>query len=158
MHKISESSIETILVRYEDSLSLQNDRNHIELNYPDFYKILIREDFEILTEEEIDTLLYLFQIVTISIQQEIQVLPKFDIQKFDENEEKLWGNYQDKQRTLKKAFDDYFSSIDQEELLAVLEDTLTDDTEEDSIVISSVGKEVIMIVIVAVILTYDALN
>ena len=157
MQKISEKAVETVLKRYDDPVLFKQDRNLLETQYPEFFTILLREDFEILTEAEVSTLLYLLQIVTFSIQEDLNTFPEFSIEKFDEIEEKLWGTYQDQHRTIKNAFDHYFNTIDQEELLAILEDTLTDDP-DDEMAITSVGKEVIMIVTVAQIMTYGASN
>ena len=157
MDAISLDTINHLLDRYDNEEALLEDQSKLISHYPELYNLSTRDDFDILTEYELNTLNYLILFVTMACADFLNKMPSFDLRQFEEIEDRLWGEFQDKRWSTKTAFDHYFTISQQEELLAIIEDTLTidpDDTEN----ITTVGKEVIMITIVALIFTYDQLN
>ncbi len=133
---------------YQHIEDLENDSESFEQHLNDLLQsqkpiaaFILSEGFLMLTEEEYDLLWYLVLIISFSFDYfEKDVLSIEDIETL---EEKNWDVFnQMGSKPFKEKLDVMFKDYPQEDLLALVEDTLQNDEESS---ITAVGREIIFI-------------
>lgn len=108
----------------------------------DFLSYIKSEINPLLKEEERKVFLFISTIVFHSFLINENYSAEFNQDIFDSKDEENWG-FRDKQTSFDKTKDIYFENYGQEDLLAFVEDILTDEEEENSY--SDAGKEIVFI-------------
>lgn len=140
---ISESIIQEILTAYEDTNVLESDFQILAAEQPIILGFVSKENTALLTENENALLEFLSLVIYQAVKKGTVSIPVIDPESLEEQDElswTLWNNYISK--NIKTAFDHLFESTHQEDLLALVEDTLQQDEDQ---VISSVGREIIAV-------------
>ncbi len=143
MQLIPESVIQNILQAYEDTNVLSSDFQLLADEQPLILGFVSKEHTELLTEYESAILEFLSLVIYQSVKKVIDKIPDLNQESLEEQDElswTLWSSHISK--NIKTAFDHLFEITHQEELLALVEDTLQQDDDND---ISSVGREIIAV-------------
>ena len=150
MSFVSESVIDEVIERMEvGELVPEKAIAQLNLEQPVIVAYLFSENFDLLTTEEKDYLFYLTMIAWLSIRQSRDNLPKVTENQLGEQEEDNWtllqaapsGNFSTK-------LDVFFENYPQEDLLAFVEDALSD--VEDG-PLSPEGRELVFIALKTII-------
>jgi len=140
---ISESIIQEILNAYEETKILESDFQMLAVEQPIILSFISKENTELLTENEIALLEFLCLVIYQAVKKGTGKTPVVDLESLEEQDEvswTLWNNHISK--NIKSAFDHLFEATHQEDLLALVEDTLQQDEDND---ITSVGREIIAV-------------
>ncbi len=110
---------------------------------PFLLSFLLSEGFDILTEEEKSLFFYLAIVLYFSVAGEYDDLDLVELESIEYFDEANWTIVdQNKFKTLKEIADHFFKDYPQEDLLAFVEDALTEDEEY---LISNIGRNVIFV-------------
>jgi hypothetical protein len=142
MKFVAESVIESIIDRASEEVDEQIMQ--IRESQPVLLAYLVSEQFELLTEQEKAYLIYLAWVLHEATQ---EVIPRDTLIEEDDigqAEEANWtlvetGNKKD----FRALLDPFFATTDQEDLLAFIEDALTEDEEEQ--VLTTTGRELMFV-------------
>lgn len=140
---VHEETINQWIEKYEDPNIFAQDFEKMVTEQLDLIAYINQDNLSLLTQEELTLLEYLTLIIYQSSKTTLGKNPLILGQKIEENEENnwdIWNNLTTK--SLKFAFDKYFESYPQEDLLALVEDSLQQDEEN---IVTNVGCEIIAV-------------
>jgi membrane-associated HD superfamily phosphohydrolase len=152
---VSEDIIDEIVLEleaadFEQEVAIMGEKQPVLLGY------VLSEDFELLTNDERDWLLYLVLVLWKSIEKvydNAEQIRKEDLEAADE------ANWERLEHVTAKRFRDrmttFFEGYKQEDLLAFVEDNLTEDEEDTENVVTKEGREPMFVALKSVI---DALT
>jgi hypothetical protein len=152
---ISEDMIDAVILKletadFEQEVAILGEKQPILLGY------VLSEDFELLTNEEREWLLYLVLVIyqaTENLYEKIDPLSKNDLEAAEE------ANWSRLETVTAKRFRDrmtpFFEGYPQEDLLAFVEDSLTEDEEDTDNFLTKEGREPMFVALKSVI---DALT
>ncbi len=152
---VSEDVIDEIVLEleaadFEQEVAIMGEKQPVLLGY------VLSEDFELLTNDERDWLLYLVLVLWKSIEKvydNAEQIRKEDLEAADE------ANWERLEHVTAKRFRDrmttFFEGYKQEDLLAFVEDNLTEDEEDTENVVTKEGREPMFVALKSVI---DALT
>lgn len=151
---ISESDIEQTLTWLEaDPQQFEQAIDQLKEEQPQILAYLFSAAFDILTQNEKDLLLYLTIVIFLTYKQAREKLPIIDQDKIEETEEHNYTLFElTKAIEFRDRLDIFFENYPQEDLLAFVEDALTDEEEEQ---ISKTGRAPMFIALKTII---DVLN
>lgn len=148
---VSENMIDAVILEleeadFEQEVAILSEKQPILLGY------VLSEDFELLTNEEREWLLYLVLVVwkaTEKVNGNIGPLSKNALETAEE------ANWERLEPVTAKRFRDrmtpFFDNYDQEDLLAFVEDSLTEDEEDTEAVVTKEGREPMFVALKSVI-------
>jgi hypothetical protein len=143
MQLISESVVQNILNAYEDTNVFANDFQLLADEQPLILGFISKEHTELLTEYENAILEFLSLVIYQSVKKASGKIPELNQETLEEQDELSWTEWSSHiSKNIKTAFDHLFEITHQEDLLALVEDTLQQDDDHD---ISSVGREIIAV-------------
>jgi hypothetical protein len=152
---VSEDIIDEVVIEleeadFEQEVAIMGEKQPVLLGY------VLSEDFELLTNDERDWLLYLVLVLWKSVEkvyENIGPLSKNALETADE------ANWERLEHVTDKRFRDrmtpFFKDYKQEDLLAFVEDNLTEDEEDTENVMTKEGREPMFVALKSVI---DALT
>lgn len=155
MKFIPETTIETIAAKIgQNEETYQQTVVRFSEEYPLILAYLLSENFDVLTEEEKEYLLYLTTVIVFSAKEEgVPDTTSVTEKMIGEIEEKNWELLQaSKGKSFRERVDVFFEKYPQEDLLAFVEDALVED--EDSFV-TKVGRAPIFVALKSIIDTLD---
>ena len=153
---ISENTIEKYIELYEDENSYLNDLKMVVSEQPDLIAFTDHENHSLLTKEEAAILEYLCVVIYSSAKDLLGkklLIPGSEIEKSEENNWEIFNSASTK--SFSKILDIYFYNYEQEDLLALVEDTLQPDEDNP---VTLVGREIIFVACKSIIDTLHALN
>lgn len=142
MKFIPETTIDQILNSFEDEAIYNAVLQDVLSNQKDLIAFIDNENQSLLTEKELALLLFLTLVIYKSVQNyhEISTIPGEDL---EENEETNWEAFHDSNlKSFGKILDKLFENYPQEDLLALVEDSIQEDENEDT---TQVGREIIFV-------------
>lgn len=152
MKFIPEATINEVIELFENESNYIAELEDISSNQIDLMSFINKENQSLLTEEELSILQFLTLVIFKSVQKHYEIKP-ISGKHLEEAEEGNWAVFHDTQyKKFSQVMDKFFEKYDQEDLLALVEDTVQD--EEDN-VITQVGREIIVVAAKSII---DVLN
>jgi len=145
---ISETIIEQVAENLSNSAANYTAAiQELEIVQPLLLAYLLSENFKLLTEEERSYQLYLSLVIWKSVQQVEPKAADLTEELLDTLEESNWETLNNSTaRRFRERLDRFFDNTTQEDLLAFVEDALTDDEEDaDNKLITKEGKELVFI-------------
>ena len=110
---------------------------------------LFNEDFKVLTKEERDFMLFLLLVVWKAIKNTGAVVAPITEKQLSDAEESNWAKIQtSKAKNFRDKLDVFFEQYPQEDLLAFIEDAITDEEEE---LVTKEGRESLFVTMKSVI-------
>ncbi len=143
MVTIPESIINDIIDQYQDEVKYLTDLKHLASEQPDLIAFIDQENYSLLTNDEIALLEYLTLVIYFSSMKMIEKTIQIQGKSLEAAEEDNWNTFNE--ITAKSFFnklDSFFKDYPQEDLLALVEDSIQQD--EDNIV-TPVGREIIFV-------------
>ncbi|HMT53455.1 MAG TPA: hypothetical protein PKD16_10195 [Saprospiraceae bacterium] len=143
MVTIPESIINDIIDQYQDEVKYLTDLKHLSSEQPDLIAFIDQENYSLLTNDEIALLEYLTLVIYFSSMKIIEKTIQIQGKSLEAAEEDNWNTFNE--ITAKSFFnklDSFFKDYPQEDLLALVEDSIQQD--EDNIV-TPVGREIIFV-------------
>lgn len=143
MVTIPESIINDIIDQYQDEVKYLTDLKHLSSEQPDLIAFIDQENYSLLTNDEIALLEYLTLVIYFSSMKMIEKTIQIQGKSLEAAEEDNWNTFNE--LTAKSFFnklDSFFKDYPQEDLLALVEDSIQQD--EDNIV-TPVGREIIFV-------------
>lgn len=143
MVTIPESIINDIIDQYQDEVKYLTDLKHLASEQPDLIAFIDQENYSLLTNDEIALLEYLTLVIYFSSMKMIEKTIQIQGKSLEVAEEDNWNKFNE--ITAKSFFnklDSFFKDYPQEDLLALVEDSIQQD--EDNIV-TPVGREIIFV-------------
>ena len=143
MVTIPESIINDIIDQYQDEVKYLTDLKHLSSEQPVLIAFIDQENYSLLTNDEIALLEYLTLVIYFSSMKMIEKTIQIQGKSLEAAEEDNWNKFNE--ITAKSFFnklDSFFKDYPQEDLLALVEDSIQQD--EDNIV-TPVGREIIFV-------------
>lgn len=143
MVTIPESIINDIIDQYQDEQKYLTDLKQLASEQPDLIAFIDQENYSLLTNDEIALLEYLTLVIYFSSMKIIEKTIQIQGKSLEAAEEDNWNTFNE--ITAKSFFnklDSFFKDYPQEDLLALVEDSIQQD--EDNIV-TPVGREIIFV-------------
>ena len=143
MVTIPESIINDIIDQYQDEVKYLTDLKQLASEQPDLIAFIDQENYSLLTNDEIALLEYLTLVIYFSSMKMIEKTIQIQGKSLEAAEEDNWNTFNE--ITAKSFFnklDSFFKDYPQEDLLALVEDSIQQD--EDNIV-TPVGREIIFV-------------
>ncbi len=143
MVTIPESIINDIIDQYQDEQKYLTDLKQLASEQPDLIAFIDQENYSLLTNDEIALLEYLTLVIYFSSMKMIEKTIQIQGKSLEAAEEDNWNTFNE--ITAKSFFnklDSFFKDYPQEDLLALVEDSIQQD--EDNIV-TPVGREIIFV-------------
>ncbi|MBK6500641.1 MAG: hypothetical protein KAX53_02145 [Saprospiraceae bacterium] len=143
MVTIPESIINDIIDQYQDEQKYLTDLKQLSSEQPDLIAFIDQENYSLLTNDEIALLEYLTLVIYFSSMKMIEKTIQIQGKSLEAAEEDNWNTFNE--ITAKSFFnklDSFFKDYPQEDLLALVEDSIQQD--EDNIV-TPVGREIIFV-------------
>jgi hypothetical protein len=145
--KVSEQKIIDVLKRFENGVdnpeSVMEDMHERQ---PFLSGFIFAQPGVLLNSDEQELLLFAASVIWASTAFDIDVIPGPDV---EETEESAWELFESQSgKTFREKIDPFFERIDEEELLAFVEDSLEDEPDSS---ISSIGREWIFITLAVLI-------
>jgi len=158
MQFISENIINQILETFEQQETFLEKTRQLWNEQPDLAEFVDGENQGLLNESELGLLRFLTTLIYTACHQESAKTKLSVPGKVLENcEEKNWEIFNDQtNKSFRAILDVFFLEYAQEDLLALVEDTLQD--EEDEAIVTSIGREIIFIACKSIIDTIDLSN
>ena len=144
MQFVSEQVIEEAVAFLNQSeKNYQTAVETLQFQQPILLSYLWNEDFKVFTPKERDFMLFLLLVIWKSIQPYADELETITEKKLADTEEGNWEKIQStKTKNFREKLDVFFENYNQEDLLAFLEDTISDEEEE---MITKDGRESIFV-------------
>lgn len=142
MKFVSENIIEEVVA--QDTTDAAAQLLVLEQEQPIWLAYLIHEQFDLLTDEERDYFLNLAWVLYQSVDRVRSVEYTIEEDEIGEAEEKNWTILeQSNKQSFRTSLDLFFEQTDQEDLLAFVEDALTEEEENDFL--TPAGKELMFV-------------
>lgn len=145
---ISEKTIDKVVEDLETA-DFEHEVENLSVQQPALMAYLFSEDFELLTQDEREYMLYLTMVLYKSVETEngnIAPIKETDLEIAEEHNWTLLENVT--QKRFRDRITIFFEKTTQEDLLAFIEDALTDD--EDKL-ITSEGREPIFVALKSIV-------
>ena len=140
---VGESDIDIYLDQLSKKANLDEEIRSISNEQPFLASFLHIDRHSLLSEEEYGFLWFMVVAIYRSFEEKNGPLAQIDASNIEDKEEKIWGLLNDsKERTFRGKLDIFFEMCPEEDLLAFIEDSLTDD--EDTI-ITNAGREFVFV-------------
>ena len=140
---INESAIDSFIEKYENEKDYLNDLSLMLNSQPDLEAFLDQENYSLLTTNELSLLEYLCTIIYYSCASVSNNSIIFHGKVIEKWEEQNWDAFNaSKANNFTKIIDVFFEKYPQEDLLALVEDSIQSDEEN---IVSSVGSEIIFV-------------
>jgi hypothetical protein len=140
---ITENAINQIIEKYEEEEHYLNDLKWLIKNQPELMAFINQENHTLLTEEEVALLEYLTVVIYFSISTHYNHLAHISRSEIEKDEESNWEIFnQATSKNFTKILDLFFLNHPQEDLLALVEDSLLPDDENP---VTLVGREIIFV-------------
>ncbi len=153
---ISENIIDTLLDSYADEKNYFSDLKTMAVEQPDLVAFIDQENYTLLTNEEQALMEYLTTVIYFSAK---SVLGKNLIvrgKELEKAEEANWNIFNEAAtKNFSKILDIFFENYRQEDLLAMVEDSIQQDDEN---FVTMVGREIIFVACKSIIDTVDGCN
>lgn len=151
MEFISEKIIETVAAEIGDSAD-QFKQATVELSeqQPEVVGYLFSENFELFTNAEREYILFLVLVIFKSIEREVGMFDLLTAEQISEMEEKNWNLLHEVDaKKFRDRMDVFFKDYFQEDLLAFVEDSLSEEDEEE--LVTKVGREPMFVALKSII-------
>lgn len=146
---VSEKIIDNITDALEGA-DFEKETEYLGKKQPALLGYVFSEDFELLTQNEREYLLYLILVVYKSVEKVLGTLPTIHADSLAEAEERNWEILDKVTATrFRDRMTPFFEDSEQEDLLAFVEDALVEDDEDT--VITKEGREPIFVAMKTVI-------
>ena len=156
MINISENIINAIIEKYETEELFLNDYAVMISERNDLRGFLAQENYSLLTKEEMALLEYLSCTIYFSCKEGLHKIPILNGKTLEKWEEDNWDVFNSPSaKSFTKIIDIFFENYQQEDLLALVEDSIQPDEEN---VVSTVGSEIIFVACKSIIDTLHQLN
>ncbi|MBK8628235.1 MAG: hypothetical protein IPN86_22565 [Saprospiraceae bacterium] len=156
MIAISENTIDAYIERYESEANYIEDLKTLSENQPGLMAFIDQENYTLLTNDEIALMEYLTTIIYFSSQSQVATLLKIMAKELEKAEELNWDIFNaSTNKNFAKILDTYFENYQQEDLLALIEDSIQQD---DDSTVTAVGREIIFVACKSIIDTLHELN
>ncbi|MBK9736736.1 MAG: hypothetical protein IPO92_17955 [Saprospiraceae bacterium] len=153
---ISENIINGLIDKYEAEELFMNDYAIMISERNDLSGFLAQENYSLLTKEEMALLEYLSCTIYFSSKEGLQKIPVLNGKTLEKWEEDNWDVFNSPTaKNFTKIIDIFFKDYPQEDLLALVEDSIQPDEEN---LVSSVGSEIIFVACKSIIDTLNQLN
>ncbi len=144
MRFISEDVIESTIDLFEvDEKAYTKIQDEIVQNQLALGAVLTEENLKLLKDDEYDLLWFMLIVIYKSVQSvegDLPVIGSKLLENIEESNWKMWN--ESKSKDFKQKLDPFFEDYDQEDLLAFIEDSLSDDEDME---VSNEGREVLFI-------------
>ena len=143
MVTIPESIINDIIDQYQDEQKYLTDLKSLANEQPDLIAFIDQENYSLLTNDEIALLEYLTLVIYFSSMKLIEKTNQIQGKNLEAAEEDNWNTFNE--ITAKSFFnklDAFFKDYAQEDLLALVEDSIQPDEENT---VTPVGREIIFV-------------
>ncbi|HRO08414.1 MAG TPA: hypothetical protein PK611_06540 [Saprospiraceae bacterium] len=152
MQFIPEITINQILTNFENEKIYYEYIEKLYNDQKDLMAFINEENQSLLTDNEIGILRFLTVVICTSIENHY-TLPVITGKMLEDAEENNWSVFHDtEQKSFNKILDLFFENYAQEDLLALVEDSIQDDENEE---ITQVGREIIFVAAKSIIDTLD---
>jgi hypothetical protein len=142
MNLISESVIDQYLDRYENESNFLQDLSQLTNEQADLMAFISQENNSLLTQHELALLEYLTVVIYFSGKRVMDSI-KINGNDLEKAEEKNWEIFNEHpSKNFTKKLDIFFENYQQEDLLALVEDSIQADEEE---MVTPIGKEIIFV-------------
>jgi hypothetical protein len=156
MDFISEKYIEEVIELFDSEPNYLQTLNEIQNLYPDLLFFIDQENHTLLTKDELTILEYLTLVIYQSVKIQLKKIPIIKANDIELNEEKNWDTFNTAtSKNFSKILDTFFDGYKQEDLLALIEDSIQQDDENP---ISAVGREIIFVACKSIIDALDMRN
>jgi len=156
MKPIHEEVIESIILSFEAEANYLSALDQIYNQYPELKSYLDQENYTLLTNEELALLEYLVMVIIKSSEEGLGTAPKIELSKIEQYEDLNWEIVNNNNtKNFKKILDKYFENYAQEDLLALVEDSTETD---DETIVTTVGREILVVACKSLIDCLDDLN
>lgn len=153
---ITEESIEKYIIKYENQNDYVEDLHILYKDQQDLIAFIDKENHTLLTEDELVLLQFLTMIIYFSTKDQLKMTPILLGKDIEDAEEHNWTIFNDtNNKSFAQILDVFFESYHQEDLLALIEDSLQPDEDNP---ITPIGKEIIFIACKSIIDALDNLN
>ena len=132
-------------VAYEKALSEIKEKQPVILSY------LFTENFEAFTQEEKEFMLFMLLVIWKSVRYTMLPIPNITEESLSKAEEANWLKIQGMRGSFRQKLDAFFEKYPQEDLLAFVEDALSEDQEEETSFVTKEAQEHIFITMKTVI-------
>jgi len=140
MITITEQQIEQVLDRLDASDEWYDELlQQMQLEQPTILAFLVAEQFDVLTPEEKDFMLYLALVIWQSVREVRGDIDPISETKLGEAEEANWTLFEEtKAKSFRKQLDAFYEQSKQEDLIALVEDALIEDGDD---LVTKEGRE-----------------
>jgi len=139
---VSEETVESV-VDLLTTTDLEEELTRMNMLQPEILAYFTSEDFELLTDDERDVMLYSALVIYKSVKKIKNKFPKITPQAIENAEEKNWLLLEGvTEKKFRERISIFFETSPEEDLIAFIEDMLTDDDENP---ITVEGREPIFI-------------
>lgn len=153
---ITENIIDGFIEKYEDETSYLKDLKKMADEQGDLMAFIDQENYSLLTENEVALMEYLSVIIYATSQSLYEKKLVISGKQLEKSEEENWDVFNAANtKNFSKILDLFFENYAQEDLLALVEDSVQ--PEDDSIV-TPVGREIIFVACKSIIDTIDIQN
>jgi len=140
MTMITEQQIDKVFDKLDASEEWYDELlQQMQLEQPTILAYLVAEQFDVLTVEEKDFMLYLALVIWQSVREVRGDIAPISETKLGEAEEANWAIFEaNKARSFRKQLDAFYEQSKQEDLIALVEDALVDDGDD---LVTQEGRE-----------------
>jgi hypothetical protein len=140
---ITDGTINKYIDIFEDQNVYKSKLEQLFTDQKDLMAFIDKDNQSLLSSEESGMLEYLTMILYYSASEQCGKISTLKGQDLEEAEEKNWGVFNSiLSGSFSKALDTFFENYQQEDMLALVEDSLQPDEDQ---VISTVGREIILV-------------
>lgn len=158
MEFVSEKIIDQIVAQFEENANYDIEFEILQKKQPVIAAYLVSKNFDVLTKDEKEYLIYLALVIVKSADTTNKELPLVSEERLGEAEEKNYGIMAtSKERSFRDKLNVFFNNYQQEDLLAFAEDALVidDEAKDEFFQVTKEGREPIFLALKSII---DALN
>ena len=149
MKFVSEEVIDKVVAALEANDNYETEMESVRETQPTILAYLLSENFEVLTMEEKEYLLYLTLVIVNAAEHVNPGLPLVDQDALGEAEEENYGLINaSKERRFRDKLNVFFEDTPQEDLLAFVEDSLMEEEED---LVTKVGREPMFVALKSII-------
>jgi len=131
----------------------ETELERLKIDYPDISAYLLNDQLDALIEEEFRILWFNALVIIKSFEKAEQIPEKLDKKSLEEHESSNWSLLQNSKPVgFNEKLDAFFKDSEQEDLLALIEDSLAED---DEMQITSAAKEIIFICLKSLVDLFD---
>ncbi|TXB63299.1 hypothetical protein [Phaeodactylibacter luteus] len=143
---IPEDLIEAAAAKLQDEAAFAQALEALKEASPVLLAYGFSESFEAFTAQEREYFLYLLLVIWTAVKESGTALADVDEQRLSELEEDNWNVlHGNKGGTFRARLDPFFEGARQEDLLAFIEDALTQDEEDEQQLVSREGQEALFV-------------